>query len=220
MKIFRRLWVFPLFAIVLVTLGSGCASTDSKSGEEKNPPPIPLPEGVALKKDKDIQGVWLSPDFSFKGYDSLYVAKTVFHAVERPNEVKMREWAMPQVQMQEIEVFRNTGLFKIVTADTNQVPVGGRNLRLENTIIDYEKGGGAARYWAGIYGAGQPIIKIRGLMYDGDKLVFIYEARRSGDSGTSRMFGGFMGDDTVQQNDIHDLSVDLAGFIKRTAESK
>ena len=44
----------------------------------------------------------------------------------------------------------------------------------------HEKGGGAARYWAGLYGAGQPVVKVRGLVYDGDKLVFVSEARRSG----------------------------------------
>jgi hypothetical protein len=179
-----------------------------------------LPDGVVLQKDKDIQGVWLAPGFDFKGYDTLYIAPTDFKAVERPNEVQMRALAINLVQAQEVEAIRTSGLFKTVTSDTNDIPAGSRALKLNNTIIEYEKGGGGARYWAGLYGAGQPVIKVRGLMYDGDKLVFVYEARRSGDSGTSRMFGGFMGDDTIQRNDIHDLSADLAGFMKRTAGAK
>lgn len=170
MKTTRGLWLFGLLTTLLVISGSGCAASGPDSPGARIPPPIPLPDGVTLKKDKDIQGIWLTPGFDFKGYDSLYVAETTFHAVERPNEVKMREWAMPQVQFQEIEALRETGLFKIVTDDTNQVPTTGRNLRLQNTIIEYEKGGGGARYWAGIYGAGQPVIKVRGLMYAADKL--------------------------------------------------
>lgn len=216
MKTIRDLWVYGFFMIFLVMLGSGCASSGPEVNNVKTPQPIPLPAGVTLTKDKDIQGYWIAPGFDFKGYDSLYVPETVFHAVERPNEVKMREWAALQVQSQEIEAFHATGLFKVVTDSTNQIPVGGHSLRLENTIIEYEKGGGGARYWAGLYGAGQPVVKVRGLIYDGDKLVFVYEARRSGDSGTARVFGGFMGDDTVQRNDIQDLAADLAGFMKRT----
>jgi hypothetical protein len=178
---------------------------------------MPLPEGVTLQKDKDLQWVWLKPGFDFKGYDGLYIADTVFNAVERPNEVQMRAMAVASVQAQEVEAIRASGLFKIVTPAANDIPAGSRGLKLENTIIEYEKGGGAARYWAGLYGAGQPVIKVRGLMYDGDELVFVYEAKRSGDSGAARVVGGFMGDDTIQRDDIRDLSADLAGFMGRTA---
>ncbi len=211
-----------VYVLGIACFTPGCASDNSKSASPINiaHKVPPLPEGVTLHQDKDIQGVWLAPGFNFKGFDSLGIAATVFRAVERPNEVEMRAWAMREVQTQEIKAFLATGLFKVVTENTNQLVAGGRTLRLENTIIEYEKGGGGARYWAGLYGAGQPVVKVRGLMYDGDKLVFVYEARRSGDSGTARMFGGFMGDDTIQHNDIHDLCVDLAGFMKRTATSK
>ncbi len=176
-----------------------------------------MPEGVVLTKDKDLQWVWLSPGFNFKGYDTLFISNTVFCAIERTNEVKMRAMAMASLQDQLASTARATNLFKTVVTATNDIPASGRTLTLYNTIIEYQKGGGAARYWAGIYGAGQPVIKVRGLMYDGDKLVFVYEARRSGDSGVSRMFGGFLGDDTIQHDDIRDLTSDLVAFMGRTA---
>lgn len=219
--IMKYIQIFGL-ALALALFGPGCASDNSKSPSSQNivHQAPPLPEGVTLSKDKDIQGVWIAPGFDFKGYDTLYIGDTDFKAIERPNEVKMRDMAIASLQTQEVGAIQMSGLFKTVTAGTNSIPDGERTLKLENTIIEYEKGGGGARYWAGIYGAGQPVIKVRGLMYNGDKLVFVYEARRSGDSGTARMFGGFMGDDTIQRNDIHDLAVDLAGFMKRTAAAK
>ena len=91
-------------------------------------------------------------------------------------------------------------------------------MKLANTIIEYEKGGGGARYFAGLYGAGQPVVKVRGQMFDGDTLVFVYEVKRSGDSGSARVFGGFRSDLGIQAEDIQDLAIDLADFIKRTAK--
>lgn len=217
----KNIQIFGL-VLVLALFGPGCASDNSQSSSSQNivhQAPL-LPEGVKLYQDKDIQGVWIASGFDFKGYDTLHIGDADFEAIERPNEVKMRAMAIASLQTQEVDAIQASGLFKIVTAGTNNIFGGGRALKLENTIIEYEKGGGGARYWAGAYGAGQPVIKVRGLMYDGDKLVFVYEARRSGDSGTARMFGGFMGDDTIQRNDIHDLAVNLAGFMKRTAVAK
>jgi hypothetical protein len=46
-------------------------------------------------------------------------------------------------------------------------------------------------------------------------LVFAFEARRSGDSGLSRVFGGYRSDKAIQEEDIRDLAVDLADFIAR-----
>ena len=218
MKNLQKYCVCGLFGIMLLVLSSGCASTNP--AEARQPQIVPLPAGVTLHKDRDIQGVWLAPGFDFKGYDLLYVGNTAFNAVERSGEKEMRSLAISYVQTQEVEAIRASGLFKIVTMNTNDIVAGGRALKLDNTIIEYEKGGGGARYWAGLYGAGQPVVKVRGLMYDGDRLVFFYEAKRSGDSGSTRMFGGFMSDQEIQRNDINDLSVDLAGFMKRTVEAK
>src|SRR5580700_8039988 len=97
-----------IVGMTYVFLNSGCSTTpsapaNSASAETSaviiNTPP-PLPDGVVLKKDKDIQGVWVAPGFNFKGYDTLYISNTVFKAIERPNEVKMRQMAMASLQSQ------------------------------------------------------------------------------------------------------------------------
>jgi hypothetical protein len=202
----------------------GCASTTSGTraqsggGENAVASQVPgLPSGVKLKEEKDIEGAWLAPGFKFKGCGPLSVADTIFRGVERPNEVQMRQFATAELQSQMVRALRGTGVFSAVTAGDGAS--GDARLRLVNTIIEYEKGGGAARYFAGIYGAGQPVIRIRGQMYSGNKVVFVYEASRSGESGFSRVFGAYRSDDDIQREDIRDLAVDLADLIRRKAAS-
>lgn len=225
---FQAKCVVGFLGVTLVLLGAGCASGDNRPASQsdaaapssavvKPAHPDPLPAGVVFTKDKDLQNVWLAPGFDFTGYDAVHVADTDFKAIERPNEVEMRALAVLLVRDQEVQALRDSGLFKIVASDTNAIPAGGKTLELQNTIVEFEKGGGGARYWAGSFGAGQPVAKVRGLMYDGDKLVFAYEARRSGDSGISRVFGGYMSDQDIQRDDLRDMAADLAGFMKRTA---
>jgi hypothetical protein len=50
----------------------------------------------------------------------------------------------------------------------------------DNTIVEYEKGGGGARFFAGIYGAGHPVIKVRGQLSDDGRPLCVDEARRTG----------------------------------------
>jgi hypothetical protein len=195
---------------------AGCASTSPTETATSKVPP--LPSGVTLHEDKDIQGVWLAEGFDFKGYDTLYIAEPVFAAIERPNEVQMRAMAMRVLPELLVEHIRSTKLFATVTTRADEAKPGSRNLRMENTIIEYEKGGGGARYFAGMFGAGQPVIKVRGQILDGDKLMCVYELKRSGESVGSRMAGVWMSDEEIQRNDIRDLASDLADFFKRTAK--
>jgi hypothetical protein len=46
---------------------------------------------------------------------------------------------------------------------------GAKVLKLHNPVTEYSKGGGAARYFAGLYGVGQPVLRVDGKMVDGDK---------------------------------------------------
>ncbi|HXF09248.1 MAG TPA: DUF4410 domain-containing protein [Desulfuromonadaceae bacterium] len=217
---------FLSFSILLglALFATGCAS--DKSGANTGPTTakagqVPsLPKGVSLRRDNDIQGIWLSPGLNFTNYDTMYVADTEFKAVERSNEVKNRASAITSVQEKFVHALREAGLFKKVVMDTNGLAADGRTLKMYNTIIEFEKGGGAARYWAGLYGAGQPVIKVRGLVYDGDKLVFVFEARRSGESAGARVAGVFMSDIEIQENDIRDLTGDVANCMRRVSGLK
>ena len=91
-------------------------------------------------------------------------------------------------------------------------------MRLENTITEYAKGGGAARYFAGLYGAGQPVLRVEGKASDASKALFTYEGRRSGVSAGARMTGAFMKDVDIQLEDIRSMALDLTDFMAITAK--
>jgi hypothetical protein len=214
-------------AITAALFITGCASSSNSSNpttgsasstalaKTDGPQAPALPANVTLHKDKDIQGVWLAPGFNFKGYEALFVEPTKYNAEVRNNETKEREATIRDVQLAIVSAAQAIGVFPIVTAGSPTTT--GKALRLQNTIIKFEKGGGAARYWAGLYGAGQPHVRVHGEVFDADKLVCVYEVERSGEGGGARMFGGFMSDDNILGNDIRDLASDLADFFKRTS---
>lgn len=170
------------------------------------------------RKDKDIQQVWLAEGFKFTGYDTLCITDT--KATAKPHnkeEEPLLEWAKGAIRDQLATEIRLVGILPNVVTNPSDIKPGAKALTMENTIVEYEKGGGAARYWAGLYGAGQPKLKIQGTMREGDTVVFKYEAFRSGESGSARMFGGFRSDRDIQQEDINDFTHDMADFIRRTA---
>ena len=164
-----------------------------------------------------MQSVSIVTNFDFTGYDTLYVSNTVYQAKVRDNEAAMREFALKYLQKTFQEELERTGLFSNVVTQAEAIKPGSRVLTMVNTIVEYEKGGGGARYFAGIYGAGQPILRVNGKILDGPVQKFEFIARRSGDSGSARMFGGFRSDEDIQREDILDLSRDLAAFIRQTS---
>jgi len=111
----------------------------------------------------------------------LLITPTKYAAKERPNEVDMRAWAIQYVQSALEQYIRTNGVFANVTMRETDLKAGAKVLRMENTIIEYEKGGGAARYFAGLYGAGQPVLRVRGQFVDSDKALCKYEAFRHGE---------------------------------------
>jgi hypothetical protein len=172
--------------------------------------------GVALHEEKDFGQVWLAPGFDFKGYDRLLVAETRADVPKlNPDGAENLEWARGAVRSELVAAIEERKLFTVVT-DPAAVEPGSRFLRLDSTIIEYEKGGGGARFWAGGYGAGQPVIKVRGRLTEADRPLFVYEARRSGVSTTARIFGGYRGDKAIQAEDIRHLARGLADFIAKT----
>jgi hypothetical protein len=95
-----------------------------------------------------------------------------------------------------------------------------KSLKLESTITEFTKGGGAARYFVGLYGGGQPVLRVQGKMADGDKPVFTFEARRSGVSAGARMSGVFMKDEDIQMEDIRSMVLDLTDFMAIVAKKE
>jgi hypothetical protein len=216
MRVLARLGLLGALGLLM-----GCDSTSTTQTTEAKPQPAaqtpPLPAGVTLHPDKDIQGVWVADGFDFKGYDTLYVMAPVFAAIERSNETEMRAMAMKALPEEMAARLRDTRIFNAVVVQAGDAKPGPRNLRLESTIIEYEQGGSAARVLAGVFGAGQPVIKVRGRVLDGEKVVCVFEARRSGASADSRTVGHVVSNEDIQRGDIRDLAIGLADFFKRTA---
>lgn len=199
-------------SLVILAALTGCASTpDTPSGGPST--------GMVYQEHEHLQKVWVAPGFDFKGYDVLYIADTATDVPKvNPDGVESLEWSRGVVQAQLVRAIQAKGFFRAVATRAADVPAGSKALKLENTIVEYERGGGAARYFAGLYGAGQPVIRVRGRMADGDRPLFAYEARRSGETGSARWLGGFRSNRDIQEEDIKDLAEDLADFIVGTAQ--
>lgn len=165
-------------------------------------------------KEPHMDKCWLADGFRFTGYDTLYIAPTLSTAkLHNDQEQQPQELAKQNLCLELQRVLANRGIFPSIVLSEPDIKPGARVLRLQNTIIEYAKGGGAARYFAGLYGAGQPVLRVQGKLTDGDKSVFEFEARRSGVSGGSRMFGAYMKDTDIQTQDIQSMTLDLADFM-------
>jgi len=213
---------------VLLTLGcgaalllQGCGAPGLKyratDGRTVN---IGLPtaaNGGQEYKTPHLDGCWIADGFNFNGYDTVYVAPVESTAKFNENEVMPHGEAQKNLVRQLAGSLEDTGLFKEVVMKEPESSPGTRRLKLENTIVEYAKGGGAARYWAGLYGAGQPRLRVEGKLMDGDKAVFTYKAFRSGTSAGARMGGAFMKDVDIQLEDIRSMVLDLTDFIKAIA---
>ena len=173
----------------------------------------PAAGGVSFK-EPHMDKCWIADGFNFGGYETLYIAPTVSTAkLHNDEEQQPHELARENLALELERSLRHRGIFPTIVLHESEIKPGGRVLKMENTIIEYAKGGGAARYFAGLYGAGQPILRVQGKMIDGDKTVFDYEARRSGVSGGARMVGAFMKDTDIQSEDIRSMTLDLADFM-------
>jgi hypothetical protein len=199
------------------TAASGPAVAAPAPGAPAPPAQPPTAaSSVALREEKDLGKIWLAPGFDFKGFDTLLITETRADVPRlNPDGAANLEWARGVLQAELAAAFQDRKLFTVVTSPPDVTP-GSRVLRLDNTIVEYEKGGGGARVFAGIYGAGQPVIRVRGQATAADRPLFVYEARRSSESGWSRVFGGYRDDKAIQQEDIKDLAQDLADFVART----
>jgi hypothetical protein len=206
-------------AVLLVIAMTGCASATA-------PAPAPAPastdrDSVPYRADAHLQKVWLAEGFSIQRHQSLLVLEPRTEVAKlNPDGVENLRWARGLLRDEVVKALRAKRVFPAVALTPAEVAPGARPLRLETTIIEYEKGGGGARFFAGAYGAGQPVIRVRGRVIDGERPVFAFDARRSGDSGLSRAFGGYRGDRAIQEEDIRDLATDLAEFLIRNASTR
>ena len=174
-------------------------------------------EGGLAFKDPHLTKCWIADNFNFKDYETLLIAPTTSTAKVHDDEERLLDWAKQAFPAELHSSIGHKGIFEKIVTNGTEVASGAKALKLDTAIVEYSKGGGAARYFAGLYGAGQPVLHVQGKMTDGDKIVFTFEGRRSGTSAGSRMGGGYMKDEDIQIQDIRSLTLDLTDFIAAIA---
>lgn len=230
---------FVLLLIPTVSLlVAGCASTgDQPSGNTTAASPskfraddgrtieigkcTPADGGLRYNDPHMEKGkCWVSDGFDFNGYETLYIAPTLSTAKypDKPEDAMVHNLAKERLVSELVMKVNERKIFPNVVTKESDIKPGGKVLRLENTITEFTKGGGAARYWVGLYGGGQPVLRVQGKMTDGTKTVFSFEARRSGTSGGARMGGVYMRDEDIQIEDIRSMVLDLTDFMAAIAK--
>ncbi len=200
-----------VLALAGVLLLSGCASAPSspdKAGRLG-------PGGVTMREDPDLNWVWAAPGFALLDYDIVYVGETRADVPRlNPDGRENLEWAQGVVREAFRKALAESTRLAVVSLES-EIPASARLLRLESTVIEYEKGGGAARFFAGLYGAGQPVIRVQGVVTPHGTPVLVFEDKRSGTSGTARMFGGYRSDKAIQEEDIKAMAEALTKVLLR-----
>jgi hypothetical protein len=224
--------ISSLSLAIAALLLAGCASTPSDQSTEARFPKryvatdgriIDIGQRTASEggwsfRDPHLDQCWIADDFNFTGYDTLYIAPTASTAIlHGPQEDSPHALAKENLVIELQRMLRSKGIFtNIVTAEADLKP-DVRVLKWENTITEYAKGGGAARYWAGLFGGGQPVLRVKGNMTSDGRKVFTFEAHRSGVSTGARLAGAFMSDVNIQLEDIDSMAIDLTDFMAAIA---
>ena len=231
----------PRFLFAVVTLASallvgGCASSGEKSAPRASASPnqfkaddnrvvdigksSPADGGTRYNNPHMEKGkCWVATGFNFNGFDTLYIAPTLSTAKfpDKPEDTTVHNAAKDRLVSELVRKLDERKIFPNVVTRESDIKPGARTLKLQDTITEFSRGGGAARYFAGIYGGGQPLLRVEGKMTDGDKVVFTFEARRSGTSAGARMTGVFMKDEDIQTEDIRSIVLDLTDFMAAVA---
>jgi hypothetical protein len=162
---------------------------------------------------------WVASGFDFNGYDTLYIAPTLSTAKfpDKPEDKMVHDLAKENLVIELTRMIKAREIFTNVVTRESDIKPDAKVLRLENTITEFTKGGGAARYFVGLYGGGQPVLRVQGKMSEGEKPMFTYEARRSGTSAGARLGGVFMKDEDIQIEDVRSMVLDVTDFMAAIA---
>ena len=234
--IYLSLW--GTLALAPILLGSGCASDRGSTSAGTASPAAPsrfiASDGRTIEIGKaspanegtrynnphmEHDKCWIASGFNFNGYDTLYIAPTLSTAKfpDKPEDTKVHDLAKSNLPFELARLIGAAKIFGAVVTQESDIKPGAKVLKMENTITEFNKGGGAGRYFAGLYGGGQPVLRVQGTASDGGKPMFTYELRRSGTSAGARLNGAFMKDEDIQIEDIRSMSVDLTDFMAAIA---
>ena len=215
---------------------AGCAtSADKSSSSAASPNQFKADDGRTIDIGKSFPAdggtrynnphmekgkCWVADSFDFNGYDTLYIAPTVSTAKfpDKPEDAIVHNLAKERFVTELVLKLNERRIFMNVVTNASGIKPGAKTLTLENTITEFSKGGGGARFFAGEFGAGQPVLRVHGKMSGGEKVLFDFEARRSGVSAGARMLGGSKKDEDIQIQDIRSMVLDLTDFMAAVAK--
>ena len=227
-----------MFFVALCVFGAlalaGCASSGDKSSTPATPKRFHADDGrvIEIGKSSVSEGglvydnphtekgkCWVAGDFNFTGYDTLYIAPTLSTAKfpDKPEDTMVHNLAKERLVSELVLKLNERKLFANVVTKESDIKPDAKVLKMENTITEFTRGGGAARYFVGLYGGGQPVLRVQGKMTEGDKTMFRFETRRSGTSAGARMGGVFMKDEDIQIEDVRSMVLDLTDFMAAVA---
>ena len=214
---------FSLALALIALVAAGCASNGPGSSRAKADDgrvvdigrASAAPGGGMNYRNPHMEQCWVADGFDFKGYDTLFIAPTVSTAKfpDKPEDAKVHDLAKENLVRELAREISARKIFTNVVTRESDIKAGAKILRLETTITEFAKGGGAARYFAGLYGGGQPVLRVTGKLMEADKPQFSFDARRSGVSAGARMSGAFLRDEDIQIEDIRSMSLDVADFM-------
>lgn len=178
-------------------------------------PRMPADGGWSFK-EPHMDKCWIASGFDFRGYDTLLIMPTLATVqVQTPEEAYDLEGEKKGLAYELGWFFHARDIVRNVATRPEEALPGARVLKLETTIIEFKRGSFAARDWAGLFGAGQPVLRVSGTMTDGDKPVFTFEARRSGVSAGAHVLQ--MPDEAIQRQDIRSMVLDISDFAAAIA---
>jgi hypothetical protein len=135
----RLVRVIPLALAAALT---ACAGPSTLAPEQ---------DSVAYREDPHLQRVWLIDGVSFQTYDAVLIGETRSQTVNvNTDGLENLAWARGVVRNEVAAALKARNAVPAVVLNEADLRPGARVLRLENTIVEYEKGGGGARFFAGI----------------------------------------------------------------------
>jgi uncharacterized protein DUF4410 len=204
-------------ALLVVAIAlAGCGATRSSADN-------PLSAGGLTPsiEDKEAGLVAVAPGFDVKRYATIGVA--LFPVTDKLEDEGDRRFAAKMAAFLRTELvrrLRESGLFKRVVevnAAGYQPGPGERALKLEGAITRLGRGSQAARYFAGLYGAGRARAQadIRFVEAASGKVVLVTADRRVASIG---LFGG--DDEGHLRESFDDMARDLSKFLVRLSKGE
>ena len=204
-----------VLGIALSSMVAGCGATRSSADN-------PTSFGGLTPNTPDMEAglVAIAPGFDIRTYKAVVVEKFEVTDSEIQDEGD-RSFAAKMTQylhLQLLRRLRECGLFQQVVSATDEAkPLDGAALRLRGVVTRLGRGSQAARYFAGLYGAGRTRAQADLQLLDAasGKVGLVTADRRVASVG---MLGG--SDEEHLEESFNDLARDFAKFLVRLSQGQ